>query len=159
MKRLLVPFATALLVTLAPLGAADAARAQEPAAPAAEATAEAPAAAPASASVERGRYLVEKVAMCGQCHSPRDARGELRMEAWLHGAPVPLTTPEGYADKWAYKAPRIAGLPQYENDELFVTLMTTGMNRDGKEAMPPMPPFRMTAEDAQAIADYLRSLP
>lgn len=112
-----------------------------------------------SASAERGRYLVERVAMCGHCHTPRDDRGELRPSQWLHGAPVPLSTPAGYAEKWTYKAPRIAGLPQYETDADFVKLLTTGINRDGKEPMAPMPPYRMSEEDAQAIADYLRSLP
>ncbi len=117
----------------------------------------APAAAAAGGDVERGKYLVEGVGMCGQCHSPRDTKGNAEMDEWLHGGPVPVTTPQGY-EKWAYKAPRIAGLPQH-TDEEFVTLMTTGINRDGKKPMAPMPPFRITEEDALAIAAYLRSLP
>ena len=36
--------------------------------------------------VERGRYLVEDVAMCGECHTPRNEHGELRTDAWLKGA-------------------------------------------------------------------------
>lgn len=120
-------------------------------------SAEAAAASTATAGdAERGRYLVEGVAMCGQCHTPRTAGGELQMDQWLKGAPIPVTTPQGY-DTWAYKAPRIAGLPQH-TDEEFVTLMTTGINRDGKETLSPMPQFRMTEDDAQAIAAYLRSL-
>lgn len=116
----------------------------------------APAAAPTDAAVERGRYLVEKVAMCGQCHTQRNDQGQLQMNLWLQGGPVPLLTPAGYP-KWAYKAPRLAGLPQH-TDEQFVRLLTTGINRDGKEPMAPMPPYRMTADDAIAIAAYLRSL-
>lgn len=108
--------------------------------------------------IDRGRYLVENTAMCGQCHSPRNDKGELQMDQWLHGGPVPLLTPKGYAKKWAYKAPRLAGLPQH-TDEQLVTLLTTGVNRDGREPMPPMPPYRMTADDARAIAAYLRSVP
>jgi mono/diheme cytochrome c family protein len=108
--------------------------------------------------VERGRYLVEGVGMCGQCHSPRNAQGHVVAEQFLHGGPVPLLTPKGYQDKWAYKAPRLAGLPQH-TDEQIVRLLTTGINRDGKVPMPPMPPFRMSAEDALAIAAYLRSVP
>jgi mono/diheme cytochrome c family protein len=115
------------------------------------------AAATPGASVEHGRYLVENVGMCGQCHTPRNDQGVLQMDKWLKGSVVPVQTPKGYA-KWAYKAPRIAGLPQHTDDE-FVRLMTTGINRDGKEALPPMPPFRMTEADARAIAAYLRSLP
>lgn len=112
---------------------------------------------PAAGAVERGRYLVEHVAMCGQCHTPRDDRGILQTSRWLHGGPVPVPTPHGYA-QWAYKAPRLAGLPQH-TDAQFVTLMTTGVNRDGKTPMLPMPPFRLSEADALAIAAYLRSLP
>lgn len=125
-----------------------------------DATEAAPAAAEQTASgdVERGRYLVESVGMCAQCHSTRDAKGNLKKDDWLHGAPVPVSKPVGYVDTWAYRAPRIAGLPQH-TDEEFVEFLTTGVNRDGKEAMPPMPPYRFTEEDALAIAAYLRSLP
>lgn len=119
----------------------------------------APAAASSSADVERGRYLVENVAMCGQCHSPRNASLEVKDDQWLRGARVPVDKPDGYPKTWAYKAPRIAGLPQYTDDEQFITFITTGMNRDGKEAQAPMPPYRMSKEDAKAIAAYLRSLP
>ena len=38
--------------------------------------------------VERGRYLVEEVAKCPKCHTPRNARGELDREAWLQGATI-----------------------------------------------------------------------
>src|ERR1700689_4788603 len=31
---------------------------------------------PNEASVARGKYLVEGVARCGQCHTPRDAAGD-----------------------------------------------------------------------------------
>lgn len=156
MKRL-----TALVV--APVlawGVSLATQAAEPVVAPAPAAAATPPAAPAhytAEQVERGRYLVEKVAMCGQCHSPRNAHGELQVEQFLHGGPVPLVTPKGYA-KWAYKAPRLAGLPQH-TDQQLVTLLTTGINRDGKEPMAPMPPFRMTEEDSLAIAAFLRSVP
>ena len=57
----------------------------------------------------RGRYLVERVAMCGQCHTPRGSDHELRLEQWLEGAVVPVKPP--YSDMpWALQAPAIAGL-------------------------------------------------
>jgi mono/diheme cytochrome c family protein len=124
---------------------------------------DAPPAPPAGAAqyspqqVERGRYLVVNVGMCGQCHSARNANGQLEEDEFLHGGPVPLVAPRGYV-KWAYKAPRLAGLPQH-TDEQLVKLLTTGINRDGKEPLPPMPPFRMTQEDALAVAAFLRSVP
>ncbi|MEM1205125.1 MAG: hypothetical protein AAGN66_17980 [Acidobacteriota bacterium] len=155
MKRLLAASAIAAL-----LGFAATATSLEGYSPADEPAAAgsddgAPAADP---QVERGRYLVENVGMCGQCHSPRNAAGDLLKSQWLHGAPVPVTAPRGYRERWAYKAPRIAGLPQH-TDEEFVTLLTTGINRDGRKTLAPMPSYRMKEGDALAIAAYLRSLP
>lgn len=37
----------------------------------------------------RGRYLVEAVAHCGECHTPRDRWGGLDTARWLAGAPNP----------------------------------------------------------------------
>ena len=36
---------------------------------------------------QRGRYLVEALAHCAECHTPRDAFGGLRRDAWMEGAP------------------------------------------------------------------------
>jgi mono/diheme cytochrome c family protein len=38
---------------------------------------------------ERGRYLVEALAHCGECHTPRAATGGLDTGAWMRGAPNP----------------------------------------------------------------------
>jgi mono/diheme cytochrome c family protein len=105
---------------------------------------------------EHGRYLVEQVAMCGQCHSPRNDNGEIIREQWLRGAPIPVQNPYIY-QAWAEFAPRIAGLPQY-TDEQALTLFTTGIARTGKELRRPMPPFRMSEEDAKDVIAYLRTL-
>ncbi len=37
----------------------------------------------------RGRYLVEALGHCGECHTPRNALGGLELGAWLGGAPNP----------------------------------------------------------------------
>ncbi|HMO09828.1 MAG TPA: cytochrome c, partial [Paracoccaceae bacterium] len=37
----------------------------------------------------RGRYLVEALAHCGECHTPRGALGGLDRTRWLAGAPNP----------------------------------------------------------------------
>ncbi|MFV0360235.1 c-type cytochrome [Tropicimonas sp.] len=36
-----------------------------------------------------GRYLVEGPGHCGECHTPRNALGALRLDEWLSGAPNP----------------------------------------------------------------------
>ncbi len=110
----------------------------------------------APADVNRGKYIVESVAMCGQCHTPRDAGGELLRSQWLRGASIPVQNPFPIK-QWGEFAPRIAGLPQY-SDEQALTLFTKGISRTGMQLRRPMPPFRMSDEDARDVIAYLRSL-
>ncbi len=106
---------------------------------------------------ERGKYFVEQVAMCVQCHTPRDSAGRLLREKYLEGAPVPVDPPPYRNMKWATKAPAIAGLPGYTSEQ-GVRLLTEGITADGRRPDPPMPPFRFTQADAVAIVAYLKSL-
>jgi len=114
------------------------------------------AAAAPGGQVARGNYLVNQVAMCVQCHTPRDANGDLDRTQLLQGAPVPVSGPFP-AKKWAFRAPAIAGLPGWSDDDA-ITLLTTGHRLNGYMPNPPMPPFRMSREDAEAVVAYLRSL-
>src|SRR5580704_10761557 len=41
-----------------------------------------------NSEIERGKYLVEEVAKCPECHTPRNESGELKRDAWLRGAPI-----------------------------------------------------------------------
>ena len=105
--------------------------------------------------VARGEYLVHSVAMCVQCHSPRDQRGNIIANQKLTGAPIPVRGPS-WDMEWAYKAPALAGLPGF-TDEQIVMLLTEGHAGDRPAPMRPMPPFRMNRQDAEAIVAYLRS--
>src|ERR1700733_3785237 len=60
--------------------------------------------------VARGKYIVEDVAMCGTCHTPRLSNGELDRSRWLAGAPVPYLPAQPTPD-WPILAPRLAGAP------------------------------------------------
>ena len=111
--------------------------------------------APAS-QVERGRYLVHHVAMCVQCHSPRDRHGVLQQDRLLRGASVPVESPF-LGPRWAFNAPNIVRAPGYDRNA-FVRLLTTGIANQGQPPRAPMPPFRMTRDDAEAVWEYLRSL-
>ena len=104
----------------------------------------------------RGKYLVEQVAMCTDCHSPRGPKGEFIPERWLQGAPLDFknTVP---MPKWAEVAPPLAGLPGWTEAQI-VTLLTTGKDQKGEPPDPPMPAYRMSKEDASAVAAYLASL-
>ncbi len=106
--------------------------------------------------VERGKYIVENVAMCERCHTPRDENGNPERNHWLQGGPVQMrqTYP---TPTWAQREPRIAGAPP-GTDEQFITLLTTGISRTGAPPNLPMPPFRMTRQDAEAVLAYLKSL-
>lgn len=110
----------------------------------------------ASSQVERGRYLVHHVAMCVQCHSTRDRNGVLLSDRLLRGAAVPVQSPFR-GPRWAFNAPNIVRAPGYDQ-EAFVRLLTTGINNQNRPPRAPMPPFRMTREDAEAVWSYLRSL-
>lgn len=106
--------------------------------------------------IDRGEYIVNGVAMCGMCHTPRNDANEIDQGRWLDGAALWLLPAHPQQD-WPLKAPRIAGEPP-ASDEEMVRLLTTGIWKNGAHLRPPMPQFRMSKEDAEAVVDYLRSL-
>ncbi len=110
----------------------------------------------AAADVARGRYLVEDVAVCGQCHTPRDSNGNLDRRRWLQGGSVPYLPARPDMD-WPINAPRIGGTPP-ANDADMIKLLTTGIWIDGKRLRLPMPQFRMDRGDAEAVVAYLKSV-
>lgn len=105
--------------------------------------------------IEHGRYLTERVGMCQDCHSPRDARGEFVRASWLQGSQLPFAP--SVEMPWAPAAPPIAGLPSL-TDEQAVTFLTNGVLPGGRRARPPMPEFRFAERDARHVVRYLRSL-
>lgn len=116
----------------------------------------APAIATSPAEVARGKYIVENVAMCPQCHTPRDGNDALDHAHELEGASEFFQPPHAVAD-WPLKAPRIGGnLPA--NDQDMIKLLTTGIWTDGKPLRLPMMPFRMSEADAKAVVAYLKSV-
>ena len=104
----------------------------------------------------RGSYLVTHVAMCVQCHTPRDADGNLDRARLFKGAPIPVRSPFPN-QTWAFAAPAIAGLPGWTTEDA-VALLSTGRRPNGYTPKQPMPPFRLTREDAEAVVAYLHSL-
>ena len=106
--------------------------------------------------IARGKYIVEGLAACGDCHTPRNRDGDIDRSKWLAGAPV-FYEPAQSVPGWAITAPRIAGLPPGRDVEV-ITLLTTSVWRNGKTPRPPMPRFHMTREDAEAVVAYLKSL-
>lgn len=89
-----------------------------------------------TADIERGRYLVEEVAKCGECHTPRNARGELEQNAWLQGAPVWIV-PVRPNPNWAERVPPLAGLPSL-TDRQAERVLEEGTGPEGEALRPPM---------------------
>jgi len=107
-------------------------------------------------NIAHGRYLAEHVAMCIECHSRRDAQGNIiESEAFL-GGPIPVAPPE--PNEWANRAPRNRGLPGYTDKQALRLLTEGAIGRDGKQLRLPMPRFRMTTQDAADVIAFLRSL-
>ena len=107
-------------------------------------------------AIERGKYIVESVAMCARCHTPNNQAGEGDRSNWLKGGPLQIRPTYPVAN-WAVITPRLAGGPPNTEDE-FIRLMTTGIARTGAPPRPPMPTFHMTRADAEAVLAYLKSL-
>ena len=138
------------------LGGAVAAQ-QKPAAKAGAPTAPV-AAAGMTGNVEHGRYLVESVAMCGECHSTRDQAGNIVPGTKFKGGPMPARVPWAQdGGSWPVMAPPIAGLPAYTDIQAMRLLTEGAIRRDGTQARAPMPRFRMSAQDAADVIAFLRT--
>lgn len=103
----------------------------------------------------RGRYLVEALAHCGECHTPRNALGALDRDRWLFGAPNPSgrgTIPDLTPFALTWSIPEIAA---YLNDGFTPEFDTAGGHmRSVIENLSHLPP-----EDRTAIVEYLRAIP
>jgi hypothetical protein len=124
----------------------------------AQAAQKAATAAPAAQSqIDRGRYLVEDIGMCEECHTPRDDNGNLDESRRLQGAAIWIVPVHPRTD-WAMRAPALAGFPGF-TDEQGAKILEQGIGPNGLAIQPPMHIYHMTPADAQAVIAYLRSLP
>ncbi|WP_211100238.1 c-type cytochrome [Azospirillum halopraeferens] len=108
----------------------------------------------------RGRYLVDVLGHCGECHTPRSRLGGLDRDAHMAGN---RAGPEGEAVPNISPNPeRGIGAWSIGDIELFLEI---GMMPDGDFAGGSMGEVitnstsKLTAEDRRAIAVYLKSLP
>lgn len=106
-------------------------------------------------NAERGRYLVEALAHCGECHSPRDRFGGLDTRRWMAGAPNPSGSgniPNITPAKLDWSAGDIAYYLETGFDPNFDSA-------GGSMAAVVRNLARLTAEDRAAIAGYVKALP
>jgi mono/diheme cytochrome c family protein len=111
----------------------------------------------AQGDVDRGRYLVEDVGMCEECHTPRDDNGNLDESRRLQGAAIWIV-PVHPMTNWSNRAPALAGFPGFSDDQ-GAKILEDGIGPDGLAIQPPMHIYHMTPADAKAVIAYLRSLP
>jgi Cytochrome c len=109
------------------------------------------------ATIERGRYLVEDVARCWECHSPRDENGQPDHSRWMQGAEIWIM-PVHPDPNWAMRAPGIAGFPSFTEDQ-GEKILEQGIGPNGLPIRAPMHDYHLKHEDAVAIIAYLRTLP
>lgn len=100
--------------------------------------------------VERGKYLVEEVAKCGDCHTPKGLDGKPDFSKLLKGVPSPNSaTPDITASGRLWASWKAEG---------FYNFLRTGMEPSGRQAAHPMPPYKLRADDAGALVEYLKTL-
>ena len=106
--------------------------------------------------VKRGNYLVNEVARCSECHTPRDENNQLDPDRWLQGAPIWIQPVRPIAN-WGAYAPALAGLSEFSDAQAKLVL-EMGQGAGGTQIEPPMHTYHMNDSDAQAVIAYLRSL-
>jgi mono/diheme cytochrome c family protein len=115
----------------------------------------------AQTPVERGRYLVEGILTCGNCHSPRGPGGVIDAARLYAGGPQTWETSE-YKVKGSNITPdKETGIGGWTAADVKRAL-TEGKRPNGQQLSPQMPyPFYkiFTPADLDAVAAYLLQVP
>jgi len=109
----------------------------------------------ATPQIERGRYLVEALGHCGECHTPRNALGGLDHSRWMAGAP----TPDGQG-----RVPNITPAKLGWSAGEIYTYLTTGFTPEydsvgGHMAHVVENMSKLPETDVRAVVAYLQALP
>lgn len=112
------------------------------------------------ARIDRGAYIAEALAHCGECHTPRKRLGAMNKDLWLAGNPdgpdgdsIPNITPD-----------KKTGIGRWTRSDLLEYL-DSGMTPDGDLAGGAMADVvkhslrPLTDTDRAALVAYLRALP
>lgn len=108
-----------------------------------------------SPEVTRGRYIVEALAHCGECHTPRNPLGGLQSGSWLGGAAI---------DDGKSKVPNItSGKLDWSADEIYAYLttgFTPGFDSVGGAMAHVVDNMgRLPESDVRAVVAYLKAVP
>jgi mono/diheme cytochrome c family protein len=114
----------------------------------------------AQSPVERGRYLVDSIAGCGNCHTPKGSNGPLPGKE-LAGNAVIEDNPAFRAVASNITPDKATGIGNW-TDAQIAKAIREGLRPDGSLIGPPMPIglYRGIADDdLAAIVAYLRTVP
>lgn len=117
-------------------------------------------------AVQRGRYLVNTILACGNCHSPKAADGQPIAGKELSGGGLSFSAPFFVGAAPNITPDRDTGIGNWNDDELKRAI-TQGLRPDhGRLAGVPLAPMMwvgfykaMTPGDLDAVVAYLRSVP
>ena len=120
-----------------------------------------------NALVARGKYLVNNVIACSDCHTPTLPSGAPDMSKFLAGNPAFVQLPDGEALPSRNLTPDpTTGLGSYtaaQIKHMFLDGMTVRGVDAGTQALNPTMPYyvfhNMASDDADAIVAYLQSIP
>jgi mono/diheme cytochrome c family protein len=113
-----------------------------------------------SDQVAQGKYLVEEVGKCQECHTPRTEAGELDTTKWLKGAVLDFQ-PTHEVKGWHKTSPDLTSTGRLFarwGEQGLVKFLETAAGPSGHPADPPMPAYKLKHADAEAIAAYLKTL-
>ena len=110
---------------------------------------------PGSEEIARGRYLVEALGHCGECHTPRNSLGGPDLSRWLGGA----ATPDGKG-----KVPNITPGALDWSEQDIAGYLKTGFTPEfdsagGEMAEVVQNMSHLPDADLAAIAAYLKAVP
>ncbi|HYD66731.1 c-type cytochrome [Azospirillum sp.] len=116
-------------------------------------------AANAETPLERGRYLMNSVVACGNCHTPQTPAGPVPGQELAGGTPFKDAAFTAYASNITPDPE--TGIGRW-TDEQIITAIREGRRPDGSLIGPPMPTefYRHISDnDVKALVAYMRTVP
>ena len=115
----------------------------------------------AQAPLERGKYLVEGILTCGNCHTPRGPGGVLDTAQRHAGGPQVWETAEYKVRPSNITPDKATGIGNWSAEQVKVS-MRDGKRPDGSQLSPQMPYgfYKIfTPADLDAVVAYVMSIP
>jgi len=112
----------------------------------------------AQAPVERGKYLVEVLGACGNCHTPKGPKGDLPDKLLAGGFVIEEEFGKAIASN--ITPDRETGIGSWTDAEI-IRAIREGKGKDGKTLGPPMPYYlyrKLSDNDVTATVAYLKTV-